>query len=522
MEKHKSFMDDTFPGRSDSLILALHTEATHHGVDVLRDFLATRRGVVGDRGGGKRGPKKRDGSAAPSAASSVDPRSLDQTLEDISHLLTCCHQYLNYVAECVTAPLDAKKDHDRILAVRAKIQNSPLLKEVSGLMNIYVPVQAEYLHAAFQVIVTQCDEHLASQLTPLRGALDSAASGGGFTESILTSFWGGAGGGGGAPAASPTTDASGVPPEYAPGTKRFDGLLRDLDVTLVEDLFHVLLIAIRRAAGTRDITIASATVNSVNAVLLEELLPELKRRLVVDTETEKADNMVSAAVRKALRLKWLRAAHNAVEYTAKLALDCEHVAAANFSGKDMFRLSEQKHDFTQTATTMREAVTSKARDVADAMATNVLAVGRTIFESANHVLQTEAAYVNAGLADTWVTAMKPTLEAEIVPLAFPFPEQVRDTIVTSICGSITDWLAQTIPHKRYDGFGALQLDREIRELRNMFANETETPIRDYFKKVLTMAAVLMADSAQDAASEAKGVLDDAPRLFEQRVDVQHA
>jgi hypothetical protein len=211
MEKHKPFMDKTFPGRSHNFVLALHSEATHYGVDVLKDFLSSRRGVVGK----VQAQKRFEGSAV----TSVDPRSLDQTLEDIAHLLTCCHQYLSYVSHCITAHLDPAHDKAELNRLRSKIQDSALLKEVSGLMNVYVPVQADYLQAAFRVVAAQCDEGIAQHLKPLRPALETSAAPGNFTEAIMGTIWGS--GNAGAASAQSAGSSGKLTQDLAPGTKRF-------------------------------------------------------------------------------------------------------------------------------------------------------------------------------------------------------------------------------------------------------------------------------------------------------------
>jgi hypothetical protein len=344
VEKHKPFMDKTFPGRSHNFVLALHSEATHYGVDVLKDFLSSRRGVVGK----VQAQKRFEGSAV----TSVDPRSLDQTLEDIAHLLTCCHQYLTYVSHCITAHLDPAHEKAELNRLRSKIQDSALLKEVSGLMNVYVPVQADYLQAAFRVVAAQCDEGIAQHLKPLRPALETSAAPGNFTEAIMGTIWGS--GNAGAASAQSAGSSGKLTQDLAPGTKRFKMILAELDVTLVDDLFHVLLVAIRRAVGTRDVTIASATVNAINQVLTDQLVPELRRRLA--TNATLADNSLSpvaSIVEARLKALWLQAAYNAAEYTGKLSVDFDQVAAANIICADLVRHTEQKHDFSASAARLR-------------------------------------------------------------------------------------------------------------------------------------------------------------------------
>jgi hypothetical protein len=509
MEKHKPFMDATFPKHSSDLVLALHSEATLHGVDVLKDFLSTRRGIV------NRSSKKGVAKETERDLSKVDPRSLDQTLEDIAHLLTCCHQYLQYVATCVTGNLDAS---NKLLVkqMEARVHDSPLLREVGNLMNIYVPVQSDYLRAAFKLIVSQCEEAIVKHLQPLRSALEqNSSSQGTFTEALMGAVWGGA--------PSPTHTAAAavntVPMDYAIGSKRLSMLLNELEVTLVDDFFHLLLIAVRRAAGTRDVTIASATVNSVTTVLAELLLPELQARLSTADRDDKAAS-VAAMVEKRLRALWLRAAHYAVEYTSKLAIDFEHAAAANFAGTDLFRLAEQKHDFVTTANAMRAATDALAESVGHSMSVPFLRTAVPLLDTTSFVLKSEAAYVNAGLSDTWVSSSKPYLAAELEHLGGSFPDTLRDAVVVHIAASIAEAVENSITKKPYDPFGALQLDRDLRELRNFIGHLSDAPIREQFARVQAIAAALVADSVEDAVAESKGRLDEATvkNIFKLKLD----
>lgn len=133
------------------LLRHLHKRCTQHVARVIEDYLVTQHHLTS-------GP-------------SVVPKDLDRTLEEISHLVSCCQMYMQYVdgrykdavahkgqegngiSEGVSAPLVSSDKAATSRANSSKLaafvtEDNPLFGAIQKLLEVFIPMQQTYFKAA--------------------------------------------------------------------------------------------------------------------------------------------------------------------------------------------------------------------------------------------------------------------------------------------------------------------------------------------------------------------------------------
>lgn len=578
-EAEEDFAYETFGSQGPLLLLSeLHTRSTAQCVPVLRDFMQRRSDVLqtvqqhevkrGDGssgrasskpggpgsggaqtggGGGGGGRESSPPSAAAAASAGViaaDARRADQMLEELSHLVSCCHLYLDFAeskqkeyrpggprrtsAAAASNAASSAAGGSRLLTGSSVVseqttsttsgadhlwdaQDNALLRTVQELFSIYIPLQNSYFNVAFE-------QALQLQLTAVNAAASRhGGSGGGAGASASPDgpgsprAHGRASPGAAGPPASPTSGGVGGLPISSPAalmagltnlyTAALSGELAASDpteeayshvtMTLHDDVFFFLRIAVHRAVNTKSAQITSSVVMSALDVIQGKLQYQLEKRA-----TLRRDDVVLPSV-----LRWASTTHQTVDYTKKLADELRQLAAAHFQGKDAVRFKEQAQDFDQAAKELHAFLQQCLGRYAQVCFNCVMPSHTERFANVSYNI-TEDVFYHYELNDPWVHACLVDwantldyIQGYLDPVSF---DQFLLAATTRVLRTTTELLSK----KKINAFGALQVDKDVRALRVFFTGRAnEISLREVFAPLVLTATLLLSDTPRDALEE---------------------
>lgn len=528
VEQEQQHVLDTFgPAGHLQFLHLLHSRCTQHCTPVVRDFLEKRRVLSrahGRSGSAVENPNLSSPSNRPPAVAKPDPRKIDEMLEEISHLVSCCHLYMTFMdGEMAKAaqkcshtvhqqPNNDSRRHQQYSVLATK--DNALFDTIQELLSIYIPMQVEYFEAALQQAIKIQDQQLAHAASKAAkghsgnssSATQSQATSSGFMGA-LSSLYGAA--------------------ESNPAAVDEMLLHHDANISLVDDVFYFLRIAIHRAVGTKSTSILSAVIIATVELIQTRLLQEISNHMtqhIKKLQSNVASN--AAGPSSALEashshhlslspkaLKWLTAAHHCKEYTSKIGDELHHLVVSSFTQPDeLVRFSEQRHDIDLTAKMINEKLEEWIQRLASAMSAHWLSKASARFLQCSYVL-TEDQFFHLDLADPWAQNAIASWGHSLEFIeGYLLSEDLRDQLVHAICSKVTKGLEEAILQKKqFNAFGALQLDKDVRHVRQFFMDRTERPIRDIFSRLHAVMTLLLVDRPQEAAAVLLPASTDDPK-----------
>lgn len=521
LEQEQQHVQETFGADGHlKLLHMLHSRCTQHCVPVVKDFLEKRRvfSLRNQSLGSKSSVDEQHKTIAPKAAA-ADPRRIDECLEDIAHLVSCCGLYMSYMEEEMNKAVEATQASQGAVSVRrAQSQHAALTSRdnalfdtIQELLSIFIPLQSEYFEAAFSQAVKLQEEAL-SKHAHHTGRSESATH-----NSVNT----------------PTTFMGALTSLYSgdtgDGSTAIGGDTHDLgELSLVDDVFYFVRIAIHRAAGTKSTSILSAVIISAIEIIQTKLVTEVGHHVAAQIRKAGPSSSSSAsqsqldnqsqfhmhATIPAKALRWLCAAKQCSTYTTKIGEELHNLVLHNFTHpEELVRFNEQRHDIDLLAKSVEDKIRDWSQRIASLICQNWMHRVADKFLTTAYVIDEQQFYHN-DLADPW--AMAATLgwghSLDFVDQCVT-EETVRDGIVHDLCLRVVKTFEDLIfSKKQFSAFGALQLDKDIRCVRQFFMNRTEKPVRELFTRLTAMTSILLVDRPQEAAG-LYGPLDGAPAVL---------
>lgn len=523
IEKEEAHMLACFGGQGfAALLLELHNECTKSSVEVLSDFL-TKRKLRGSTNSGAaattnaeaaEGHEEQPGGGP---STSVDPRQLDETLEDISHLVSCCHLYMAFIDDKYSKAVNrdttaaggpAKKDSNSKLP-RSSTSNAqyslvitnknPLFDAIQELFAIYVPMQVEYFDLTFQQALhaqATSDSEAERGQKGATSPLISPATAAGFMGTISALYSGGA-------SKPPDEEHAAKPVVTSPnGRGGHKERMAPPDFHLVDDLFYVVRVSLHRAMGTKSSTIASATVIAVNELIRDRLFAEISRRVTIGKkEGGAASGGTVGAATPARVLRFINSAERIRAYMCKLTEELATLSQSNFRGNELVRMEEQKYDFVSTTDVIAEAIQKWIGKMASTTAQALVGLKCALpkFVELNYVMG-EATFYQCDLCDPWArSAVEAWSEVISKHYKVLLHEELFTAFVTELVGFIVASLEESILKKNYDMYGALQIDKDVRYVKQYFIDLVDAPLRDKFMHLSSILSLLLVDRPSEAA-----------------------
>ncbi|KAG5487620.1 hypothetical protein LSCM4_08065 [Leishmania orientalis] len=518
------------------------------------------------------------GANANANAVVASTRRADQILEEISHMVSCGHIYLSFVerkqteyemrmkAAAATAESGEVESASTAAAGEVTLGSSAdslwrtsdnaLLTSMQDILAFYVPLQNTYFTIAY-------DQAVDLQLRAIRDAAKEAAAasaraggvdasraeaGAGRTSAPLAalsatsaaSFMSGlqnlysvaassadelitsVGGGGGSASAAGGGAAAAASAELA----SFWYFTHKGQVTLPDDVFFVLRMAIHRAMNTKSAQICFAAVMSAMDVVQLRLLPEIESHTVIrctgthggaggvgsSSSAAGARRRAGAAPHGGFltpdELHWTGAAQRTATYLQRMADELQQLSEVTFSStpRDVARFRELSGSMRVVGKALQEKQIPAWLDAfADECCNSVLPPHMERFAAVSYEMKEEV-YYHYELNDVWVQACLLDLSAGLQYLHQHLADaKLFDVMLTAVARRVAKGASGVLLRKRFSLFGALQVDKDVRALRSFFAERAQndlTPIRDAFAVLNLMATLLLSDKPADALEEA--------------------
>ncbi|GET85792.1 hypothetical protein, conserved [Leishmania tarentolae] len=506
-------------------------------------------------------------------------RRADQILEEISHMVSCGHIYLTFVERkqrvyekriksTGASVAESNKDESTSTAPPGEVSvgnsadnlwrtsDNALLNSMQDILSVYVPLQTTYFTIAY-------DQAVDLQLRAIRDAAKEAATAAARAGSGDASRAAAGARHGNAPAAlvsasSAATFMSGLQSLYTVAASSADELIASIGVsggsastvgggasslaseelasfwyfthnghvTLPDDIFFVLRMAIHRAMNTKSAQICSATVMSAMDVVQLRLLPEIESHTVIagagsNTKASNAACSPSAAGGRRRagaaphggfltpdELHWTGAAQQTATYLQRMADELQQLGETTFSATphDVTRFRELAGNMRTLGKTLQDKLIPAWLDAfADVCCDSVLLPHMERFAAVSYEME-EAVYYHYELNDVWVQACLVDLGAGLQYLQQHLSDaKLFDALLTAMARRVAKGASGVLLRKRISLFGALQVDKDVRALRSFFAERAQrdlTPIRDAFAALSLMVTLLLSDKPTDALEEA--------------------
>lgn len=524
-EAEEEFMRDTF-GREGPkrLLMDLHQRSTAQCVPVLRDFLDKRQyvlttvqrlvdtdrleGVSEDDNGHDQRPQLQRSSRAQGRqhrgglsaaqheqrsidASIADSRRADEILEETSHLVSCCHIYLQFAESKLKENTDsasvaggaaAAVGHD---AESWATHNNELLDAVQDVLAMYVPLQSGYFQLAFRQALRlqkQAVQHVVQQAE--QELQKNAARAGAAPQALmvgLSNMYAAALGDGGGDV--DTEEEGSV--YYAGGGA----------VTLPDDVFFFLRLAVHRSLNTRSTQVASAIVISALDVMQTLLIPEITKRAVLHRNKGPPPPPPGA-------LRWANAGHQTVDYSKRLAEEIRQLAEKTYKAGDVARFRELAQDIDVIAQDLNAALQSWLEGFATLCVSSVQGKHLERLAAVSYVM-TEEVFYHYELNDPWVQSFLEDCSCLLDYVGRHLETAAcYDTVLTSIATNVMASIRQTLSRKHINAYGALQVDKDVRALRSFFLERArECSLRETFAVLSLISTLLLSDTPRDALEE---------------------
>lgn len=514
-------------------------------------------------------------------------RRADQLLEDISHITSCCHAYFEFYANnafvsCSSADPTARGDskpHSSSISPSLQAKNSGespvgaitvssasgvnrkkdtkkeegidylwasmdnhLLRSVQQLLSHYCPVQLSYFQFTFSQALAIQQETLNEKLKALQQA-SAAGSGKGKNNNR--------------DANAPSTTAaekSEVPVVlyhlrelyeqssflFSPSTSTDDaneGLhmmmehvyyLYDDLITLPEDVFYVLRIALHRAFHTKSTQIIYAVLPYIEDVLQTSLLVEIERQVKQwspdmhhrgDTDQGSRAMVLSPRV-----LRWICAANTSVGYTLKLSEELLRLGTSTYSGGVLQRLKEHASDFDAFGKFLKGKAETWLKNCATELWKSKT-IGKAAIEKlmVQDYLLTEEQLFFLEVHDPWAQALLVSSEEILIEIRKMLHQDTFDQFLVHFSQVMVGSLREVLSTKKFNAVGALQVDKEIRGIRHFFSSlaQRSSLLRDAFSSLTLIASLLLVETPRDALDELHNTAltgNEKKRVLLQRVE----
>lgn len=299
-------------------------------------------------------------------------------------------------------------------------------------------------------------------------------------------------------------------------------------ISLVDDVFYFVRIAIHRAAGTKSTSILSAVIIAVVELVQNRLMSEVSSH--IQSHLKKAGATASSSTSASANavdtldmhhhhhanipvkaLAWLCSATQCQTYTMKIGEELHRLVLGNFPQPgELIRFGEQRHDLDLAAKAIGDNIADWLERIAAIMAQGWLHRPCERFAATSYAV-TEAQYYHFDLADPWANSAVMGWGHSLDYLSRCITvEAVREQLIVDICSRIVKFLEEMIFKKKYSAYGALQLDKDIRTIRQFFIERTERPVREIFARLHMVTHMLLVDRPHEARSLFSGTDNTRP------------
>lgn len=514
-EGEEGFVTSTFgPNSTKKFLAELHAEATSSCVPVLKDFILRRQDVTSVLGKALKTMKlETSGKTASSSAASlaVAARRADQVLEEISHIASCCHVYFLFYQKHTTAteagsPDKGTEKEDGVDYLWAS-QDNPLLGCLQEALSMYCPIQLQYFEVAFaQALALQSDalENLLQKRkkNEKRNVSDSEE---GELPPVLRIF-----------CANSNSRAGPSSGDGGPDVVLLERIYCDNAniVTLHDDVFYVLRIALHRAFNTKSTQVIFAVLACISDVIRESFLPEVDRRTVVRR------NLFAPST-----LRWISAAQKSSDYLLKLSEELMRLATQTYSDSVVQQMKEYGNDMTKVhGPNLRKKVGDCVEECARAVFSAVSVKPLAKLQGMSFVM-TEETLSYYELNDPWSQMLVHDCNEVVEDVGKLCDHETFNHFLLALTKIMVQSLREKLSSKKFNVFGSMQIERDVQAIcfwLSDVCSGSVISVREACAALTLTTWLLMVDSPRDALDEAyNGALtaEEKKKVLLQRVDL---
>uniref|UniRef100_A0A7S1NEH3 Conserved oligomeric Golgi complex subunit 4 n=1 Tax=Eutreptiella gymnastica TaxID=73025 RepID=A0A7S1NEH3_9EUGL len=415
-----------------------------------------------------------------SGGSNVEPQDIDSMLEEIAHLSKTCYVYYHFVADhfakAVEEAASGKMDHKEDEVATATAKKKPAKKTLPSfvleceamtslqtILSMYIPMQRDYLQAAFTKAA----------------ALDSGKkkekdAGTGTLETKM-------------PSLANMTGALGLAQQAQDDDA---ATAQGSGTSLIEDVFYMLRIACHRVIQCRNPMIISAVFNVIVDLLRDSLLGEIQRNVRVSKEQARPTYKT---------MQWINNLERSTEYIVKLHKEVTNLLQRqkrNLDEAEISKIIEVAFEIKVTADTYGHQRETYLNKVIQIIETQLKARGLAELEELDYRIE-EAQFLNNEINDPWALTALQTWDMILEPFRKGLNEKNFEEVILEVINFVTQQLETIACQKAFTQYGGLQLDKDVRAIRNYFTEKTDKPVRDKFTRLSHISNILSLDKVSE-------------------------
>lgn len=452
---------------SKELVMQLNQEASTQMLPVLNSVATTAKPFTAD-------------------PESADPPEIDQMMDEIAHISQTCHVYYHFITEryakaveeevaekdkdastSASTPAASAGDHEPKKVEKKKgrrvqpafVAECEAMKALQTVLGMYIPLQRDYFHNAFT--------KAAALDRPKKEAKDSGNLADTVTKSMVNMS--------GIIRGDETDDESSATGQ---GT------------ALIEDVFYMLRISCHRVIQCRNPNIISAVLNIITDLLRGDLLGEIQRNVRVSKEQARPSYK---------SMQWINNLERSAAYIQKLYKELSSLLQRNkrgFDESEFSKITEVSFEIKVTADTFGHHRESYLHKVIQIVEAQIKARGLAEFDQLDYRI-TEAQFLNNEINDPWALNALQAWDMILDPFRKGFNDDNFEELIMEVVNFVTAQLEAIACQKAFTQYGGLQLDKDVRAIRNYFTQKTEKPVRDKFTRLSHIGNLLSIDKVSE-------------------------
>lgn len=259
-------------------------------------------------------------------------------------------------------------------------------------------------------------------------------------------------------------------------------------------MFYVLRVSVSRVVHTKNSGIICSVINIINDVIRDKLVPTIGDRVALKKDAVAVPRRV---------LMWMNGAQASKQYCNQLAKEFEALCKKHFGGipGEMAKFIEQAHDIQLSANAVGDLLQGWIRHVARIVTRRMVEAGmvQSGFEQLSYVL-TQEMLLHYEINDAWVRSAIVTWDMILARFQQALNAANFDDLIVEIVSherGLTKQLEDSIMRKQFDLCGGLQIDKDVRAVKQYFSVKTERPVREKFTRLSHITSLLILDKVHE-------------------------
>uniref|UniRef100_A0A7S4LE23 Conserved oligomeric Golgi complex subunit 4 n=1 Tax=Eutreptiella gymnastica TaxID=73025 RepID=A0A7S4LE23_9EUGL len=411
----------------------------------------------------------------------VEPVEMDEMMDEIAHVSRTCNIYYHFIAsrhakaeEAEVAakdeghgahepdshshqPTPAKKPQRKPRQVLPKfLIQAEAYEYLQTVLSLYIPLQRDYLNLAFS---------RAASLDSGKKKENKDADKSGALKKTLSAI------------KMNTQEEDDMGSAQGQGT------------SLIEDVFYMLRISCHRVVQCNNSSIISAVLNIIADLLRDSFLTEIQKNIKVSKEQARPSHR---------SMQWINNLQQSSAYITKLYEEMSNLVQRNraFDEQEITKIMAVAFEMKATADTFSHHLQSYLHKILAIVEAQMRARGLAEFEQLDYRIN-EGQFINNEINDPWVLTALQAWDQILDPYRSGLNEMNFEELIKEVVSYVTHQMETITFQKAFTQYGGLQVDKDLRALRNYFTEKTEKPVRDKFTRMSQITNLLSVDKVSE-------------------------